>query len=155
MHASLCVCPLLPVPPLETRTRLVLVIHRLEQLGYVQATVPVGGREATIAYVLFVEAQGRGVAREAVGAMLEHLRAAYGVRSARATVDTRNARSMGLLEALGFTRVAVRVGAETMGEVLTDEAEYRLALGGEGRLVAGDVAPKSVGDAAGSIEGDG
>ncbi|WXB15120.1 DTW domain-containing protein [Pendulispora albinea] len=30
MHASLCVCALIPHPRLETRTRLLLVIHRLE-----------------------------------------------------------------------------------------------------------------------------
>ncbi len=30
MHESLCVCPLLPDPPIATRTRLVLLIHRLE-----------------------------------------------------------------------------------------------------------------------------
>ena len=30
MHLSLCVCPLIPSPPLQTRTRLVVVMHRLE-----------------------------------------------------------------------------------------------------------------------------
>jgi DTW domain-containing protein YfiP len=30
MHASLCVCSLIPSPRLETRTRLVLIIHRAE-----------------------------------------------------------------------------------------------------------------------------
>lgn len=30
MHASLCVCALIPRPPIETRTKLVLFIHRAE-----------------------------------------------------------------------------------------------------------------------------
>lgn len=97
-------------------------------VGYVQATVPVGTGSPSIAYVLFANAWGRGFAREAVTAMLDHLRDAYGAREALATVDTRNARSIALLEALGFEQVTVRLGAEWIGGVLTDEGEYRLGL---------------------------
>jgi RimJ/RimL family protein N-acetyltransferase len=96
-------------------------------LGYVQATLPEEG-DASIAYVLVPEAWGRGYAREAVAAMMDHLGAAYGRAAVRATVDTRNARSVALLEALGFERVRVREGAEWIGGVSTDEAEYRRRL---------------------------
>ena len=93
-------------------------------LGYVQAGVAAG--VATIAYMLAPPAQGRGYAREAVAAAIDHL-AAGGVARFRACVDTRNARSIALLAALGFTRAALRPGAEWIHGVLTDEAEYQLA----------------------------
>ena len=106
-------------------------------VGYVQATLPEEG-DASIAYVLVPEAWGRGYAREAVAAMIEHLGAAYGRATARATVDTRNARSIALLEALGFERVRVREGAEWIGGVLTDEAEYRRRLRRDELAALGD-----------------
>jgi len=95
-------------------------------LGYVQATVVVDSGAATIAYVLFRDAWGVGYAREAVAAIIDHLIAAYRSPEVRANVDTRNLRSIALLEALGFDRVAVRKDAELIHGVLTDEAEYRL-----------------------------
>ena len=82
--------------------------------GYVQATVPPTG-VALIAYVLFPPFWGEGYAREAVEAMNAHLAAHYAVRELRATVDARNARSIALLEKLGFTRTGQS----------GDEAEYR------------------------------
>jgi len=92
-------------------------------IGYVQATVRDDGT-ADVAYVLGRAAWGQGYGREAVAAMLAHL--TPGVATFVATVDTRNRPSIALLEALGFTRVAVRAGAEWIHGVLTDEAEYRL-----------------------------
>jgi ribosomal-protein-alanine N-acetyltransferase len=71
-------------------------------LGYVQATVYADGR-AAIAYVLLHHAWGHGYAREATQRMIDHLRE-RGVRRFIATVDLRNAASVRLLEALGFTR---------------------------------------------------
>jgi Ca2+:H+ antiporter len=70
-------------------------------VGFVQATVR-ADRTALVAYVLAPAARGRGLAAEAVAAMLEHLAAAHDVRRALATVDAANAPSLALLERLGF-----------------------------------------------------
>jgi ribosomal-protein-alanine N-acetyltransferase len=95
-------------------------------IGHLQATVYADG-EADVAYVLRADAWGHGYAREATRAMIAWLRAHQRVGVVRATVDTRNRASIALLEALGFGRVAVRVAAEWIQGVCTDEAEYRLA----------------------------
>jgi RimJ/RimL family protein N-acetyltransferase len=96
-------------------------------VGFVQATV-FEDRSADVAYLLFPEAWGRGHAREATTAMIDHLRDDWGTRRIRASVDTRNQRSIALLEALGFARGAVRAEAEVIHGVLSDEVEYRLSF---------------------------
>lgn len=70
-------------------------------IGYVQATIA-STETAHIAYMLARAAWGRGFAREAVGAMLLHLKADWAVRTATAQVDARNLRSIRLLKGLGF-----------------------------------------------------
>jgi len=70
-------------------------------VGYVQATVGADG-VAHIAYVLFVDAWGRGLATAAVEAMMAALREHHDVRSFAARIDERNARSIALVERLGF-----------------------------------------------------
>lgn len=94
--------------------------------GLVEATVPRDGI-AAIAYWVFVSSQGRGFGREAVAAMLGHL-AAIGVAEAVAFIDTRNAASIRLVEALGFTRVATRVMREKLRGRWVDDHEYRKSL---------------------------
>jgi RimJ/RimL family protein N-acetyltransferase len=74
-------------------------------VGYVQATVRADG-SALFAYVLAPAAGGRGLATEAVASMLEHLETTLDVRLALATVDATNARSIALLERLGFAPAA-------------------------------------------------
>ena len=74
-----------------------------EYAGYVQATVH-ADRTAEIAYVLFPDKQGRGLAREAVTAMIAHLREHDDVTTLLARVDPRNKRSTALLIALKFER---------------------------------------------------
>jgi len=96
--------------------------------GYVQATV-FEDHSADVAYLLFRESWGRGYAREATTAMIDHLRDDWETRRIRASVDTRNQRSIALLEALGFTRGALRANAEWIRGVLTDEVGYWLEVG--------------------------
>lgn len=98
----------------------------LRARGYVQATV--GRATAGIAYVLFEDAWGYGLASEAVEAMLVHLRDAYAVHSAHASVDPRNHRSIRLLVRLGFALAQTRTGAAWLHGVVADEAEYTLQL---------------------------
>jgi RimJ/RimL family protein N-acetyltransferase len=73
-------------------------------VGYVQATVHPDGT-AEIAYVLFPPWWGRGHAREAVLAMLAHLRERFGVTRFVARVHPENRRSIALVTALGFVRI--------------------------------------------------
>ena len=107
-------------------------------LGYVQATVRAGGaggagREgagaggtADVAYVLFSCAQRRGLAREGVAAMIEHLRSSGTAHNFRATVHPANAPSIALLRALGFEHTSTRLNAELIRGVPTDEQEFWL-----------------------------
>ena len=73
--------------------------------GYVQATVHPGST-ADFAFVFTPEHWGRGVAFEACQAALPRLADEFGVRAVFATVDPRNARSVRLLERLGFREVS-------------------------------------------------
>jgi RimJ/RimL family protein N-acetyltransferase len=71
-------------------------------VGYVQATVDADGR-AAIAYELSSAYWGRGLARQAVEAMLSELVQHYQVRNLTAVFKRNNLRSMRLLERLGFS----------------------------------------------------
>ena len=73
--------------------------------GYVQATVHPGST-ADFAFVFAPEHWGRGVAFEACQAALPRLAGEFGVRAVFATVDSRNTRSVRLLERLGFGEVS-------------------------------------------------
>src|SRR5215813_4152156 len=73
-----------------------------ELAGYVQATVHPGGR-AAIAYELSSRYWGRGLALQAVQAMMTELIERYHVRSMTAVLKRENLRSLRLLERLGFT----------------------------------------------------
>ena len=89
-------------------------------IGHVQATLH-EDRSASIAYVLFCDARGKGYGIEAVETMMQHLFSQHRVSLFRASVDIRNAPSVALLESLGFSRVSL--GRE--GD--PDEAEYSRA----------------------------
>jgi RimJ/RimL family protein N-acetyltransferase len=98
-----------------------------EYVGVVQATVH-SDQSAHIAYMLFHQAWGKGYARQATAALMDHLHSEWSVREVWATVDVRNRRSIALLDALGFVRVAVRRDAEVIRGVLSDEFVYLLSL---------------------------
>ena len=76
-----------------------------ELIGYVQATVRPGGR-ASIAYEMSSKYWGRGLAHEAVRAMISELVEHYGVRSVSAVLKATNHRSRRLLERVGFVRAS-------------------------------------------------
>lgn len=71
-------------------------------VGYVQATVRANGN-AAIAYALSSTYWGRGLARQAVQAMVSELVEHYDVRSLSAMLKRQNLRSLRLLERLGFS----------------------------------------------------
>ncbi|HEY5895134.1 MAG TPA: GNAT family N-acetyltransferase [Chthoniobacterales bacterium] len=93
-----------------------------EAIGYVQATVHPDDR-AEIAYVLSSRYWGRGLARQAVQAMLAELVAHYHVRTLSAVLKQENHRSMHLLQRLGFSPASPELAAELeveSGEVLME-----------------------------------
>lgn len=73
-----------------------------ELIGYVQATVHSDGR-AGIAYELSSAYWGRGLARQAVQAMITELVEHYDVQRLTAVLKRENARSIKLLQRLGFS----------------------------------------------------
>lgn len=74
--------------------------------------------------MLFPPFWGQGYATEACAWLVAELAAKHGVREILASVDTRNAKSIALLERLGFERVATEP-AELHGEATLDH-RYRL-----------------------------
>lgn len=86
-----------------------------ELIGYVQASVQPGGR-AFIGYELSSQYWGRGLARNAVDAMITELVEHYYVRTVSAVLKETNHRSLRLLERLGFRRVSTESGARSAVE---------------------------------------
>jgi ribosomal-protein-alanine N-acetyltransferase len=72
-----------------------------EVAGYVQATVHPNGR-ASVAYVLGNRHWGKGIASRAVIAMIKELREHHGAGECIAILKSVNARSLRLLQGLGF-----------------------------------------------------
>jgi RimJ/RimL family protein N-acetyltransferase len=81
-----------------------------ELIGYVQATVG-GESRAGIAYELASAYWGRGLAYQAVQAMIAELIENYGVRTLTAVLKGENSRSRRLLERLGFAIASAEIHA--------------------------------------------
>lgn len=96
-----------------------------ELIGFVQATVDQNGF-ADIAYVFASAHWGRGLAREAVEAMIAELIAHYPVRALSAVLKRENTRSLKLLERLGFSRASAAEHVEH--QVAIDELLMHLRL---------------------------
>jgi RimJ/RimL family protein N-acetyltransferase len=103
----------------------------IEHGGRLAGDVAVGlsgdGRTATIGYTLAPAMQGRGVASEAVGAVVDRLFAELGVHRVEASLDPRNLASARLVERLGFELEGVAAAAVwTSTDGWTDDARYGL-----------------------------
>lgn len=92
-------------------------------VGVVQATV-LANHSALFAYMIFKPFWRQGYARESCEAVLAHLFEEYGVSRVAAEIDTRNAASIRLVEALGFTRVTTVHGADYFKGTMSDEYRY-------------------------------
>ena len=87
---------------------------------YVSVTPPPGGT-AEVGVTLSPDHQGRGLATEAVGAVVHLLIRAAMVDRVQAFVDARNAPSLALFERLGFRRVEVlRTAPDGDDEILLE-----------------------------------
>jgi [ribosomal protein S5]-alanine N-acetyltransferase len=96
-------------------------------IGYVQATVKPSTRHGFVAYLLLRRAWGQGHAREALGVAVEHLFERYALTYVDALIDTRNLRSIRLVESLGFARVELIAKADHFKGADSDEVRYRRA----------------------------
>ena len=83
------------------------------------------GRRASIGYSLASDAQGRGLATEAVEAVVDRL-LADGVQRIDATADPANVPSMRLLERLGFEYEGIMTGAALVRGEWLDDVMYGL-----------------------------
>jgi RimJ/RimL family protein N-acetyltransferase len=96
--------------------------------GEVQATIYARAGVAYVAYAIFRDFQRKGFAREAVAALINHVREEYHIARFIAEMDTRNEASYKLAESLGFFRVETHEGVEHGHGVIADEYVYELTL---------------------------
>jgi RimJ/RimL family protein N-acetyltransferase len=100
--------------------------HGASFAGYVQATVRPARAAASIACLVFPDQWRRGVATEAVGAVVTHLFARYPIGRIDAEIDARNRASIALVEALGFARSGLTRAADTFKGAVSDEYGHTL-----------------------------
>ena len=104
-----------------------IIRHESVAAGLQQATCT-KTKKALIAYQIVTPFQRRGIATEAIPVMLNHLHQAAAIETARALVDTRNARSIRLLERLGFAKTRLIRDADHFKGAASHEFEYELGL---------------------------
>jgi ribosomal-protein-alanine N-acetyltransferase len=102
-------------------------LPKASYVGMLEATV-FPNRSAYIAYTVFVPFWRQGYAREGCARMLRHLLENYRVLVVVAEMDTRNAASVSLVEALGFERVGTTLGADHFKGSVSDEHRYELRV---------------------------
>lgn len=79
-----------------------------------------------IGYILAREHWGKGLAKEALTAVIARAFAAHGLPRITADVDPRNAASLGLLERLGFARTGYRVRSWLVADEWCDSVDLTL-----------------------------
>jgi ribosomal-protein-alanine N-acetyltransferase len=102
-------------------------LPKASYVGMLEATV-FPNRSAYIAYTVFVPFWRQGYAREGCARMLRHLLEDYRVLVVVAEMDTRNAASVSLAEALSFERVGTTLGADHFKGSVSDEHRYELRV---------------------------
>ncbi|HET6660537.1 MAG TPA: GNAT family protein [Rubrobacter sp.] len=105
-------------------------LPKASYVGTLEATV-FPNRSAYIAYTVFAPFWRQGYAREGCARMLRHLLEEYRVLVVVAEMDTRNAASVSLAEALGFKRVGTTLGADHFKGSVSDEHRYELHVEGK------------------------
>lgn len=80
-----------------------------------------------IGYILHPDAWGRGLGREAVEAVIDHVFATRDLDSMTADVDPRNAASIALLTSLGFHKTGEAKRTYQLGEEWADSVWFALS----------------------------
>jgi RimJ/RimL family protein N-acetyltransferase len=97
-----------------------------ELVGDVAVGLDASGRIATIGYTLATAHQGKGLAREAVGAVVDRLFGELGVHRVEASIDPRNIASARLVEDLGFDYEGTASSAVWFHGEWVDDDRYAL-----------------------------
>ena len=90
------------------------------------ADIDLAHRRASIGYALGRDAWGQGIAREAVRALISYGFEAIELHRIGADVDPRNARSIRLLEEMGFAREGLQRECYLVGDEWQDTAMFGL-----------------------------
>ena len=94
--------------------------------GTVEVSLFDDGCLALLAYIFSRASWGRGYAYEACATALAYVRQATRAAAVESIVDSRNLRSIALVERLGFRRIATLVAADHFKGSQSDEHRYRL-----------------------------
>lgn len=124
----------------ETEDWLNWIVYRTgqsEPLGTVQATVR-QGQSADIAFIIFPEFWGLGYGRRATRAMVSYIFDRYDLKRVTANVDTRNERSIRMVEASGLECVKTIKDADHFKGRSSDEYEYEMTDARWAKLLADD-----------------
>ncbi len=96
-------------------------------VGSLQATIDLNERQASVAYLLTPKFWGQGIAGEALIPLLAWLRSRDDVSEVIAVVDSRNVRSLNLVDRLGFELVRTVRHADFFKGSWSDEQTLRWA----------------------------
>jgi RimJ/RimL family protein N-acetyltransferase len=110
--------------PVPGRWVQLAVDHGDEMIGDIALWLSDDGHLAMIGYTLAADAQGRGLATEAVGSLLDRLIEQPTVHRIAATLDPANIASARLLERLGFRYEGRSVGAALVRGTWEDDDRY-------------------------------
>ncbi len=99
-----------------------------DAIGNVQLTI-LADRTVLLGYVFLRPSWGKGYGRESCAAVIDWIGRTHAVRRILAEIDPRNARSIALVESLGFTFEEVRKNGATLRGETVDEARYVLRPG--------------------------
>jgi aminoglycoside 6'-N-acetyltransferase len=95
-------------------------------IGDVAVELGADGLTATIGYTVATAHQGRGLATEAVGAIVDRLFDELAVERVQASLDPRNTASARVVERLGFVHEGTAVASVLHDGEWTDDARYAL-----------------------------
>ena len=101
-----------------------------ELVGDVAVELSADGRTATIGYTIAPPHQGRGLATEAVGAVVNRLFDELAVDRVQASLDPRNDASARVVARLGFVHEGTAVASVLHQGEWTDDARYALTADG-------------------------
>ena len=96
-------------------------------VGTVQATIETIPQRVLVAYIVGPEFWGQGFGSEGLDAVLGWLLADPSIKAVNALVDTRNMRSIRLLEKRGFVVAETITGAAFFKGARSDEFRFRLS----------------------------
>lgn len=95
-------------------------------VGDVAVYLQENGHTAEIGYTLHTWARRHGYATEAAAALIDHMVDVVGVHRIEASTHPDNARSIGVLERLGFTAEGVKREAFWLDDEVSDDAMFGL-----------------------------